>query len=107
MRASFAACSCSALTICGRQPAWAGMHRGPVRRRQGDSGCNWGTELHGAHLGVAVPLVDRGVGAEEVKVTATIDIPHEGPTPALEHHRERRIVVRAVLLLAINELHGL
>ena len=43
--------------------------------------------LHGGDdLGVAVPLVDGGVRAEEVKVSLAIDVPDERALAAIEHH---------------------
>jgi len=53
---------------------------------------------------VVVALIDCRVRAEEVEVAASIDVPHVHALPLVQHHRHRRIVVRAVPLLPINVL---
>jgi hypothetical protein len=63
-----------------------------------------GVRVGGAHLGVAVALIERRVAAEEVKVAAAVDVPHEDALAAVEHHGEGVVVVCAVELLPVYHL---
>ena len=56
------------------------------------------------HPGMVVALVDCRVRAEEVEVAASVDVPHVHALTLVQHHRHRRIVVRAVPLLPVNVL---
>ena len=57
-----------------------------------------------AHSRMVVALVDCRVGAEEVEVAAPVDVPHVHALAFVQHHRHRRIVVRAVPLLTVDVL---
>jgi hypothetical protein len=58
----------------------------------------------GDDLRVAVALVDRRVGGEEVHVLAALDVPHPDALGAGDDDVERVVVVGAVALLEGDEL---
>jgi hypothetical protein len=58
------------------------------------------------HLGVAVALVDCGVGGQEVKVAAAVDVPHKRALAAADDDGDGRVVVGAVAVLAVDVLGG-
>ena len=47
-------------------------------------------------------LVDGGVGGEEVEVLLAVHVPHVRAQTALQHHRQRGVVVRANAILELN-----
>lgn len=55
------------------------------------------------NLGMAMALIDSRVGAEVIKVTFSLDIPHVHALAATERHGQRMIVVGAVLLFACKD----
>jgi len=57
-------------------------------------------------FGMAVPLVHRAVGREEVVVGTPVHVPDAGAGPAGEDHGEGRVVVRAVPVLQVHETPG-
>lgn len=88
------ACSVRALTICVGQ-------QGALLRPSG----NWtGGAQDDVYLRVAVPLVDSRVGAEEVKVPVSIDVPHKDSFAALKNYWERCIVVSSESVLPFDDL---
>jgi 6,7-dimethyl-8-ribityllumazine synthase len=44
-------------------------------------------------------LVDGGVGREEVEVLGALHVPHVHALALAQHHRQRVVVVRAVVIL--------
>jgi hypothetical protein len=47
---------------------------------------------------MTVPLVDGAVGAQAVHVAVAFDVPHPHALAATQHHVERLVVVRPVLV---------
>ncbi len=56
--------------------------------------------------GMAVALIDGGVGGEEVEVLAAVDVPDPGAGGALDDDVEGMVVVGAVLVLVGDEVGG-
>lgn len=66
-----------------------------------------GLFLHGGEdTRVAVALVDRRVGGEEVEVAAAVDVIDPDARGAFDDDIKRLVVVRAVLILERNEVRG-
>jgi len=55
---------------------------------------------------VAVPLIDRRVGGEQVEVLAAVDVPHPGAFASLDDDVQRVVVVSAIAVLELDEPVG-
>ena len=66
-----------------------------------------GLVAEGLHdLGVAVPLVDGGIGRQEIIVPLAVHVPDIDALAPFQDDGQRVIVVRAVFLLHLDELGG-
>ena len=57
-------------------------------------------------LGIAVPEIHRGVRGQAVQVAAPFDVDDPRPLGAGRHHRQRRVVVRRVVLIQCDRRRG-
>ena len=58
------------------------------------------------NLGMAVPLIDGGVGSQAIEVALAFDVINPDAFGALDHDVERMIVVGSVLFFQIDKVLG-